>query len=185
MTKEDLQTETERLVLRLLREEDYPNWFEQYGNRLPAQYKYDDGRPKNLSAYTQELFINWISKFDESANEDKMYNLGVFRKEDGAFVGKIELYTILRMDYQWGMVGYSIHNQFWKNGYGLESVEAATNLFFEELDFHRIELHINEDNLPSVKLAKKAGFQFECIRERFSLENGEWIDYCIYYKNRM
>ncbi len=63
-------------------------------------------------------------------------------------------------------------------------MEAATNLFFEELDFHRIELHINEDNLPSVKLAKKAGFQFECIREKFSLENGEWIDYGIYYKNK-
>lgn len=113
-----------------------------------------------------------------------MYNLGVFRKKDGANVGKVELITILRMDYQWAMMGYSIHNQFWNQGFGRESVQAASKLFFNELGFHRIELHINVDNHPSIKLANSTGFQYECTREKFSLENNVWTDFLIYYQNR-
>lgn len=114
-----------------------------------------------------------------------MYILGVFRKEDGVNLGKVELITILRMDYQWAMMGYSIHNQFWKNGYGVESVRAAASLFFSELDFHRIELHINTDNEPSQKLAERAGFTFECTREQFSFENDKWTNFHIYFQNNL
>lgn len=179
-----LLIETERLVLRPYKKEDYHNWYQQFNDRLPSQYKYDDGRPSNLSKNTEEWFINWIEGFHQSAKEDKMYNLGIFRKEDGVNLGKIELITILRMDYQWAMMGYSLHNQFWKMGYGRESVMAATKAFFEKLDFHRIELHINLDNLPSIKLAESAGFIYECTRKEFSYENGEWTDFLIYFKNR-
>ncbi len=66
----------------------------------------------------------------KSAHRDEMYVLGIFRKEDGANIGKLELIKILRIDYQWAMMGYSIHNQYWKNGYGMESVKAAVSLFF-------------------------------------------------------
>ncbi|GAB6493693.1 acetyltransferase, GNAT family [Bacillus sp. UMTAT18] len=113
-----------------------------------------------------------------------MYVLGIFRKEDGANIGKLELIKILRMDYQWAMMGYSIHNQYWKNGYGMESVKAAVSLFFNRLHFHRIELHIHVGNEPSVRLAERAGFSFECKREAFSLENGKWMDFLIYFKNK-
>jgi RimJ/RimL family protein N-acetyltransferase len=82
------------------------------------------------------------------------------------------------------MMGYSIHNQFWKNGYASESVLKATELFFSKLGFHRIELHINVDNNSSILLAERTGFLFDCVRKKFSYENGNWTDFKIYYKNR-
>lgn len=179
-----LYSETERLFIRPFETEDYENWFRHFNNRLPSQYKYDDGRPSSMSLKNKEWFANWIQGFDQAAKDDKMYNLGIFRKEDGANIGKVELFTILRMDYQWAMMGYSIHNQFWNKGYGKESVLAASELFFNELCFHRIELHINIDNHPSIKLAENTGYQYECTREKFSMENKVWTDFLIYYKNR-
>lgn len=176
--------ETERLIIRPFQKEDYINWYTQFDNRHPPQYKYDDGRPVNMSLSTEEWFINWINGFNELAENDDMYNFGIFRKEDEVNIGKIELHKILRMDYQWAMMGYSIHNQFWKKGYGSESVLAATEWFFNTKDFHRIELHINVDNKPSIKLAEKTGFLFECVRKEFSLEAEGWSDLLIYYKNR-
>lgn len=136
-----------------------------------------------MPSSTKEWFRDWINGFHECAIRDEMYIYGIFRKEDGVNVGKIELIKILRMDYQWAMMGYSIHNQFWNEGYGLESVLAATQSFFNDLGFHRIELHINMDNRPSIKLAEKAGFLLECVRKEFSLENQKWTDLFIYYKN--
>ncbi|WP_144509760.1 GNAT family N-acetyltransferase [Bacillus sp. FJAT-22090] len=184
MKKAILYKETKRLIIRPFQKDDYEHWYKSFDDRLPSQYKYDDGH-SDMSSSTKEWFVQWIEGFEKAADKDEMYILGVFRKEDGVNVGKVELITILRMDYQWAMMGYSIHNQFWKNGYGIESVNVAKQLFFHELHFHRIELHINTDNMPSINLAKRAGFAFECKRERFSLENDEWTDFLIYYQNNI
>jgi RimJ/RimL family protein N-acetyltransferase len=176
--------ETDRLYLRPYRKEDYENWYKQFDGRKESQYKYDDGRPHDMNRSTEEWFFNWIRNFSILAKRDEMYILGIFRKEDGVNVGKVELIKILRMDYQWAMMGYTIHNQFWKQGYGRESVLAASEAFFKELDFHRMELHINVDNKPSIRLAENTGFLYECTRKAFSKDNGEWTDFLIYYKNR-
>ncbi|WP_371812338.1 GNAT family N-acetyltransferase [Sporosarcina sp. Marseille-Q4063] len=138
-------------------------------------------RPLDMPLSTEAWFVKWINGFREMAVKDDMYILGLFRKEDGVNVGKVELTKILRSDYQWAMMGYSIHNQFWKNGYATESVLAATKVFFSTLGFHRIELHISLDNKPSIQLAERTGFQFECVREKFSFENERWTDFLIYY----
>ena len=184
MEEKRLFIETERLIIRPFENEDYEQWNAGFNNRLPSQYKYDDGYSSNSSTYTKEWFVDWIQGFSAAAEKDDMYILGIFRKEDGANVGKVELFTILRMDYDWAMMGYSIHNQYFRRGYGKESVQAASAAFFNELDFHRIELHINVDNTPSKELAESAGFRYECTREAFSKDDGKWTDFLIYYKNR-
>ncbi|MCM3454315.1 GNAT family N-acetyltransferase [Heyndrickxia oleronia] len=184
MQESILFTETNRLILRPFKKEDYSNWYTQFDQRLPSQYKYDDGRPSDMETSTEAWFTNWIEGFEEMANKDETYILGVFRKEDGVNVGKVEITTIMRREFQWAMMGYSIHNQFWKNGYAIESVSAATDLFFSKLNFHRIELHINVDNHPSIRLAERTGFLFECVRKEFSYEDHQWTDFLIYYKNQ-
>lgn len=183
MNNPTLYIETDRLIMRPFMKKDFTNTYNGFHNRLPSQSKYDEGY-SDMSTFTEEWFDVWVQLFEEKAKKDEMYNLGVFRKEDGANIGKVELIPILRMDYQWAMMGYTIHNQYWKMGYGLESVVAAREAFFHELNIHRIELHINLDNQPSKQLAEKAGFEFECIRKEFSLENDKWTDFMIYYKNK-
>ena len=166
--------ETERLIIRPFKNSDYQEWSKGFNNRLPSQYKYDEGYDPDSSAYTKKWFVDWIGEFHEDAEKDDLYILGIFRKEDGANIGNIELVKILRMDYNWAMMGYSIHNQYFRQGYGRESVKAAVELFFSELDFHRIELHINLDNEPSQKLAESAIFNMSVRGKRsfMKVENG-------------
>lgn len=175
--------ETERLLIRPFRKEDYLNWYTQFNNNQPSQYKYDEGYA-DISPHTPEWFYAWVKRLNDLAEKDELYNFGVFRKEDGTKVGKVEISTILRREYQWAVMGYAIHNQFWRNGYGVESVLAVSASFFTDLNFNRIELHINVDNLPSIQLAERAGFIFESKRKAFSFENGQWTDLFIYYKNK-
>ncbi|MGB3260407.1 GNAT family N-acetyltransferase [Paenisporosarcina sp.] len=178
----EIKIETDRLIIRPYEKEDYENWYAEYDKRLPSQYKYDDGRPSDMPSSTFDWFCEWIKGFNKAAINDEMYQYGVFRKEDGVNVGKVELFKILRLDYQWAMMGYSIHNQYWQMGYGSESVSATKEWVFKNLGFQRIELHINTDNLPSIRLAEKNGFKLECTREKFAFENGEWTDFLIYYQ---
>lgn len=94
--------------------------------------------------------------------------------------GNIDLSTIRRGEYQWAILGYEIHNQHWKQGFGKEAVRAALIAGFETLGYHRIEAAINIDNQASIALAQSLGMQRECIRRGFLYEKQQWVDHLIY-----
>ncbi|MEN1970622.1 GNAT family N-acetyltransferase [Lentibacillus sp. N15] len=177
-----LHSETERLVLRPLQNQDYERWLEGFRDRFPSQYKYDDDK-MDLSGWTQKKFNDVVAKHQRLADQDEAYVLGIFRKSDQKHVGKVEFCTIMRDEFQWGLLGYTIHNQYWRKGYGKEAVKEGLNIAFENLHFHRIEAHINVDNKPSIKLAESVGMEFECVRKGFIFEFEEWTDNLVYYKN--
>lgn len=83
----------------------------------------------------------------------------------------IDLSTLARHDFQWARIGYTIHNRYWRNGYG---EKAVIELAFNELAFHRIEAHINLDNTQSNHLAENGAFIFEFE---------EWTDDLVCYIN--
>ena len=173
---------TARLVIRPLKKDDYQNWLNEFEERLPSQNYHDQGK-LDMSECTQEWFYHLVDKHQELAHTDNEYIFGVFSKTDGTHLGMIDFSTLARDDFQWGRIGYTIHNQYWQNGYGKEAVNAALTLAFQQLNFHRIEAHINVDNTPSMKLAESVGMELECIRKGFIYENGEWTDHFIYYMN--
>ncbi|WP_173915344.1 GNAT family N-acetyltransferase [Halobacillus sp. Marseille-Q1614] len=175
-------SETERLVIRPLKKSDYKNWLTEFESRFPSQHRYDKGKV-NMKECTEEWFANLVEKHQELAVSDTAHIFGVFRKKDNTHLGMIDFSTLYRGEFQWGRIGYTIHNQYWKKGYGKEAVKEAINIALNDLKFHRIEAHINLDNSPSIKLAESVGMEFECIRKGFIHEFGEWTDNLIYYLN--
>ncbi|RXJ04588.1 N-acetyltransferase [Anaerobacillus alkaliphilus] len=180
MTTFDYSTETNRLLIRPYKKEDYLGWITQFQNRLPSQHKYDEGQV-DMSICTEHWFKELVDKHQQLALSDKVYVFGVIRKEDQAHLGVIDFSTLIRDDFQWARFGYTIHNQFWRQGYAKEAVKAALQLAFEKLNYHRIEAHINLDNTPSIKLAESIGMEYECVRKAFIYEFGEWTDNLVYY----
>ncbi len=89
----------------------------------------------------------------------------------------------MRTEFQWARFGYSIHNHYWRGGYGKEAVKAAIKLAFEKFNYHRIEAHINLDKNSSIKLAESVGMVYECTRKGFIYEDDEWTDHLVYYIN--
>lgn len=178
--KFDLVSETERLIIRPLQEADYENWLNEFRKRYPSKHRHDQGR-LDMSECTAEWFENLVYKHQELAVKDIAYVFGVFRKSDGIHLGTVDLSTLARDNFCWGRIGYSIHNQYWRNGYGKEAVKEVLYIAFNQLKFHRIETHINVDNSASIKLAESVGMEFEVIRKGFIFEFGEWTDNIIYY----
>lgn len=173
---------TKRLEVRPLREDDYAQWLRAYSQRLPSRHRHDEG-PNDLSDCHEAWFVQVVHKHQELAAEDKAYVFDVFRHEDGAHLGMVDFSTLARDDFAWGRIGYTIHNQHWGAGYGREAVQSALTIAFRDLNYHRIEAHINVDNMASIHLAERVGMTFECIRKGFIYEFGEWTDNLIYYRN--
>ncbi|MFC4320450.1 GNAT family N-acetyltransferase [Litchfieldia salsa] len=178
----ELIAETERLVIRPYKNDDFNNWYSQYTNRLSSQNKYDEGIV-DMSVCTNVWFQSLVEKHKKLASNDVEYIFGIFHKEKGTHLGVIDLSTLMRDNFEWARIGYTIHNQFWNRGFGEEAVRGVLEFSFRKLKFHRVEAHINIDNIPSIKLAEKVGMEFECIRKGFIYENNEWTDHLIYYKN--
>ncbi|UZJ77659.1 GNAT family N-acetyltransferase [Fictibacillus sp. KU28468] len=177
-----LEEITERLVIRPYITNDYRNWYTQYSHCYPARNKFDEGKI-DLSDYTEAWFDEMVNKHQQLMDKDVAYILGVFRKDDGAHVGVIDLSTLMRNEFQWGRIGYTILNTYWEHGYGKEAVKAVLNMAFTQLGYHRIEAHINMDNTASIKLAESVGMEFECVRRDFIFEFGEWTDHRVYFRN--
>ncbi|WP_153462172.1 MULTISPECIES: GNAT family N-acetyltransferase [Sediminibacillus] len=175
-------TTTKRLIIRPLENPDYDNWLTQFKARQPSRYKYDRGKI-DMTECTENWFTALVEKHRALAAVDDAYIFGIFRKADGTHLGMIDFSTYERGAFQWGRIGYTIHNQFWRNGYGKEAVKAALQMALTDLGYHRIEAHINLDNNPSINLAVSCGMEYECTRKGFIYEFDQWTDNLIYYKN--
>ncbi|NER80614.1 MAG: GNAT family N-acetyltransferase [Leptolyngbya sp. SIO1D8] len=174
-----LTIETERLILRPQNSSDYEAWYAGFSNRLPQQSKYDEGRV-SLQGCDPAWFSNLCDYHQQQALSDYAYIFGVFLKQTAQHLGYVDLSTIYREEKQWANLGYSIHNQYWRQGFGSEAVKAALIAGFENLGYHRIEAAINLDNHPSIALAQSVGLQQECVRRGFYYENEQWVDHVIY-----
>ena len=179
MSEFNLQKESARLVIRPLKTEDYQNWLSEFNARLPSQHAYDPGK-MDMSECTEEWFKDLVHKHQNLAISDTAHVFGVFHKVDGTHIGMVDFSTLARMNFQWARIGYTIHNQYWRKGYGKEAVSAALQVAFHDLGFHRIEAHINLDNRPSSQLAQSVGMEYEGVRKGFIYENEKWTDQLVY-----
>lgn len=175
----NLRIETERLVLRPQQSIDYEVWYAGFSERFPSQHQYDDGRV-NLDHCDRDWFTTLCQRHHQTALRDELYVFGIFNRQTKQHLGNIDISTLKRGEYQWAILGYEIHNQFWKQGFGKEAVRAALIAGFESLNFQRIEAAINLDNSASITLAESIGMQRECIRRKFFYEAEQWVDHLIY-----
>ena len=170
---------TECLMLRPQQPSDYEAWYAGFAGRFPKRHQHDTGKV-NL----EECHLNWFLKLcrrhQHLALSDQVYIFGIFLRDTGQHLGNIDLSTIRREENQWANLGYSVHNQYQRQGFGKEAVRAALVAGFEELHYHRIEAAINLDNRSSVALAQSVGMQKECIRRGFFYEQERWVDHFIY-----
>ncbi|WP_328515387.1 hypothetical protein [Halobacillus yeomjeoni] len=66
-----------------------------------------------MTECTVDWFNSLVEKHQQFALNDSSHILGVFRKEDDVHLGMVDFSTLGRDNFQWGRIGYSIHNQHW------------------------------------------------------------------------
>lgn len=178
-----ISRETQRLVVRPTREDDYKIIRNSLLGQREQQNRYDDEESKLANIYTKAFCKSNVETIKQSAMDDNFYLFRAFKKNNGKYIGGVIVKTILRKDFQWAELGYWLLNQHWGNGYGSEMAKAAIDIAFCELGFHRLEAYINTDNVASQKTAEKAGMNLECIRKGFIYEFDEWTDNMVYVIN--
>ena len=145
------QIETERLILKTLREKDARALLSTVGDSETAWWSDD-------YIYDLDETIEFI-EFNNLGIDTLLY--GVFRKESDDVIGyvQIKLAPITgKIDVR--ELGYAMSKEYRRRGYMSEAVNAVCNHLFQNEYIKRITLEILPDNLPSLGVARKCGFSF-------------------------
>ncbi|MEM9777268.1 MAG: GNAT family N-acetyltransferase [Chloroflexota bacterium] len=106
----------------------------------------------------------WYEKWARENHLDflgrKNLTMMVIHQESGKFIGGTGFHSL-----DWSIpsleIGYWLHPSYSGRGYMTEAVKALTEFGFNTLKAMRIEIRCDADNLRSVGVAERAGYQLE------------------------
>jgi RimJ/RimL family protein N-acetyltransferase len=145
--------ETDRLLLRMLRQSDHDAYAAMCADPEVTRYL-GDGQPMSRSEAWRQMAVllgHW---------QLRGYGLwAVEERQSGEFIGRVGIW---HPDGWPGLeVGWTLRREFWGNGYATEGARAALRYAFDELDQPRVISLIRPSNEASVRVAERLGEQLE------------------------
>ncbi|QOY38115.1 GNAT family N-acetyltransferase [Anaerobacillus isosaccharinicus] len=161
--------ETERLILRQLKDEDIPSLYSIFSDAETMKYY--------PAPFSYEKTQNWVKVSQERYKEDGFGLWAVCLKENNELIGDCGLVK-QQVDGKTEVeVGYHIKKDFWSNGYGSEAANACKEYGFNKLGLNKLISIIDPKNIPSIRVAEKVGFSKE--KEVFIFNKNHFIYSCI------
>ncbi|MDW0117832.1 GNAT family protein [Sporosarcina thermotolerans] len=130
--------------------------------------------------YTVSVQRNKIRESLYQMRDRREYNFGIFDAETSRLIGHISLYSIKRLPFSSGFVGYSIDERETGRGLATEAVQIVTRFAFETVSLHRVEAFVSPNNIGSVKVLENAGYVREGLLRKLLYINGSWEDHFMY-----
>lgn len=97
--------------------------------------------------------------------------------EDGAPAGVINLNNIVMNAFRSAQLGYYGFVGFEGRGVMAQGLARVIDVAFGDLGLHRLEAAIQPDNVRSIALVKRLGFQHEGFSPRYLQVGGVWRDH--------
>lgn len=175
-----LELETTRLLLRELREADFPFLLQHYSDKAISKFTL-------LHFTTIEEVREHFQLYCDPGQKSRV-KLGIELKEGRQLIG-----TVCFLDWctthNVAELGYDLKPAFWGHGYMTETLVEFLKYGFDEMRLNRVEATTHVSNIPSQKLLRRVGFLQEGkLRQKyyngqeyqdeliFSLLREEWIN---------
>jgi len=124
--------------------------------------------------------IAYIEGINGQWGEGTLFDFGLFRKEDDAYMGNLGVHTI-NWPHDGCELGYWILGDFEGQGYMNEAVGALEAQLFE-VGFHRIEIRCHSENRRSAQLPQRRGYQLDGTHRGARLTESGYADTSVYSK---
>jgi RimJ/RimL family protein N-acetyltransferase len=112
----------------------------------------------------------WLGRYERGWDDGSCAGFAV--REDGAgacgFAGFVEL----ELEARQGEAGYAVAPAARGRGAARRSLELVTRWGFAELGLERIELRIDPSNLPSIRVAERAGYRLDGVLRNVYFKEG-------------
>ncbi|MDR7210790.1 GNAT family protein [Flavobacterium piscis] len=130
--------------------------------------------------YSRFLVRQYLENAQQDIYEAKQLRLAICQDEDFPAIGLIDLFEFDPKNNRAG-VGIVIQNKENRNqNVGSEALELLINYSFYNLNLHQLYANISVDNVASIALFTKFGFEKTGIKKDWILLNGEYKDEAIF-----
>ena len=173
-TRREVMFETERLIVRRVRDEDAP---ELYGNHLDDEVR--KWFPNECYADPEEA-LDAIRFFAGCVDNGHLpYVLGVELKETGELIGDTGISEVEGKPEE-TEIGYCIGRKFRGRGYATELLEAISGFVVSRFGIRVIHGRVVHGNEASAKVLEKNGYQF--VKEEFGAEDDPYGNGMLVYR---
>ena len=123
----------------------------------PEVMRYSDG------IKTAPWVRNWLEDVhSRSLSGDPIVPYAIIEKQSKALLGYCGLFNFPDIEGRAEIeLGYRLHQQYWRQGYGKESAQCMCNYSFSSLRLNRLISLIDPANVASIKIALALGMQYE------------------------
>ena len=163
------QLDTRDLHLRPSRMDDAEGLFAMLSD--PESMKYWSDQP--ISDIKDAIQV--LREDTESDAKGLSMCWSILRKDQNEMIGKCILFNFSQKNHR-AEIGYILNRNYWRQGLTQQALEALIEFAFNTLKLHRIEADVDPQNVGSLGILEKLGFEREGLfRDRWYL-NGEWLD---------
>lgn len=168
--------ESERLLIRNLREDDFSNFFHYRSD--PEVCRYQDWDP-----FDEQATLAFIKEQKGKGLHDleEWVQLAIELKAENRLIGDI---AFRRYDYLGSLaeVGYAITPAYQRRGYAFEALELLVSYFFEHLNIHKIIARVDPRNEGSLGLLHRLHFVKEGHMRKcfYDPVDNAWVDEIMY-----
>lgn len=167
------ELETERLLLRKLRQEDASDIFEIRSDSGVMKYM---ARPVLRS---QEEAGKYIEHVLNRFTENNAIDWGIEEKASKKLIGTIAFWRIEKDNYR-AEIGFTLNKKWQMKGVMHEALAPVIRFGFEKMKLHSICADIDPLNEASIKLVEKNNFRREGFFRENRLFEDMYIDSLIY-----
>ena len=175
----ELTLETDRLVLRALKEKDWQKVLRFLEKGKDVFERYEAAKPP---LYYSKIYQKGVLNQEYNAmvaNRYVRYYVSL-KEEPDIVIGTVSCGSITSDPFYCGTLGYKFDKDYWHKGYATEAIRCTINQVFKELRLHRLIANVMETNNPSIKLLENMGFRLEGLCEKNIKVNGEWQNHRLY-----
>jgi len=158
--------ETKRIILRELEEKDSLSLFSVFSNTQAMKY-WDSSCHTNISTT-----MKFLEKMRRSFQNEQGISWGIVLKASNELIGQISFHSLSSCKSE-GQLGYIISPRHWGYGIGDEVLSAIIIFGFNVFGLKEIFAEIDPDNLPSISIIEKHGFELIEFRENDLIIDGE------------
>jgi ribosomal-protein-alanine N-acetyltransferase len=173
-----LRLESGRIYLRRPRDSDFEAWTSLRAGSREFLAPWEPTWSK--AALSRAAFRRRLHQYAEDWRDASGYNFLIFRAEDDALLGAINLSNVRRGIVQAGTLGYWMGASFTGQGYMTEALQCMLRYAFDRLELHRVEAACLPHNTASEALLRKGGFRLEGHARKYLRIDGKWQDHLIF-----
>jgi RimJ/RimL family protein N-acetyltransferase len=160
------------LLIRPYRDEDVSALYEAVRESLPEVSRWLPWCHENYSIEESKEFVG---SRETAAHDGEWHSFAVFERQGGKFLGGVGMNFFNRV-HQMANLGYWVRTSAAGRGVATTATRAVARFGFEQLGLQRIEIVAAVGNLPSQRVAEKAGAVREGVLRKRLLIRGESQD---------